>query len=442
MLKRFNLRLALHAARGEAFHEKVMIASAEAGGRAHRARRDHADLFITFQPRRNLHSDHRRSHRANLLAESSIAVHLSAVLSRSLLFLLALVAACNSASLKDAPETSDDTGAVAKTDSGKKSSGRKSDGGTVGVGPESLGLSFTKDVKVYVQPGNANAVLDSIKKATKSIHVTMYLLTDNDIEDALVEASKTKEVKVVLNGVFPEGGNANTSAYNKLKAAKVPVVWSSTTYAYTHSKCVIIDGSAAWIMTMNLTESSAATNREFLAYDTDASDVAIAEEVFQADFSGEGVVVGGKLLVSPPTTSERDSRTTLISFIQSAQSTIDMEAETLSDDKIVAELIAAHEAGVTVRIVLDSSSGPGSTAQQKAVKLIKDAGISIKTLRNPDVHAKAIVIDDTAMYIGSMNFTYNSLVNNREIGLLSDTPSEVSLVAGTIEKDFSTGKAY
>lgn len=358
------------------------------------------------------------------------------------MLLLALLAGCNTASLKDAPQTTDDTGSSATADGGKKSTKRTSDGGTVGVGPESLGLSFTKDVKVYVQPGNSNAVLDSIKKATKSIHMTMYLLTDNDIEDALIEASKTKDVKVILNGVFPEGGNANTSAYNRLKAAKVPVVWSPTKYAYTHSKCVIVDGSAAWIMTMNLTESSAATNREFLAYDTDESDVAIAEEIFQADFTGGGVVVGGKLLVSPPTTSERDTRTTLISFIQSAQSAIDMEAETLSDDKIVAELIAAHEAGVTVRIVLDSSSGPGSTAQQKAVKAIKAAGIQIKTLRNPDVHAKAIVIDGTAMYIGSMNFTYNSLVNNREVGILSDTPSEVSLVAGTIEKDFSAGKAY
>ncbi len=349
--------------------------------------------------------------------------------------------ACNSASLKDAPpDPTDDTGTATSKDAGKKIA-RKPDGG-VGVGPEEAGLAFTKDVKIYVQPGNSSVVLDSIKAAKTSIHMTMYILTDDAIEAALIDASKSKDVKVVLNESFPEGGNANLAAYNKLKAAKVPVVWASTAYVYTHAKCVIIDATAAWIMTMNLAASAAATNREFLAYDTDAADVADAEEVFQADFAGTGLVIGGKLLVSPPTTSERDTRTTLLSLLQSAQSSIDMEAETISDDKIVAELIAAKDAGVTVRIVLDSSSGPGTPTQQAAVKSLKAAGIAIKTLSNPDVHAKAVVVDDTAAYVGSMNFTYNSLVKNREIGLLTDTASEVTKIASTIEKDYAAGKAY
>lgn len=376
-----------------------------------------------------------------LLAESSIAVHLSPVL-RRLPFFLCMLLACNSAALKNAPpDSTDDTGGTASTKDAGKKVARKPDGG-VGVGPEEAGISYTRDVKIYVQPGSSSAVLDSIKAAKTSIHMTMYLLTDDAIEAALIEASKTKDVKVVLNQSFPEGGNANLAAYNKLKAAKVPVAWASTAYVYTHAKCVIIDGSAAWIMTMNLVASSATTNREFLAYDTDAADVADAEEVFQADFAGTGLVIGGKLLVSPPTTSERDTRTTLLSFLQSAQSSIDMEAETLSDDKIVAELIAAKAAGVTVRIVLDSSSGPGTPTQQEAVKTLKAAGIAIKTLSNPDVHAKAIVVDDIAAYVGSMNFTYNSMVKNREIGVLTDTASEVTKIATTIEKDYAAGKAY
>ena len=353
-----------------------------------------------------------------------------------------MLLACNSAALKNAPpDSTDDTGGTASTKDAGKKVARKPDGG-VGVGPEEAGISYTRDVKIYVQPGSSSAVLDSIKAAKTSIHMTMYLLTDDAIEAALIEASKTKDVKVVLNQSFPEGGNANLAAYNKLKAAKVPVAWASTAYVYTHAKCVIIDGSAAWIMTMNLVASSATTNREFLAYDTDAADVADAEEVFQADFAGTGLVIGGKLLVSPPTTSERDTRTTLLSFLQSAQSSIDMEAETLSDDKIVAELIAAKAAGVTVRIVLDSSSGPGTPTQQEAVKTLKAAGIAIKTLSNPDVHAKAIVVDDIAAYVGSMNFTYNSMVKNREIGVLTDTASEVTKIATTIEKDYAAGKAY
>jgi phosphatidylserine/phosphatidylglycerophosphate/cardiolipin synthase-like enzyme len=41
-----------------------------------------------------------------------------------------------------------------------------------------------------------------------------------------------------------------------------------------------------------------------------------------------------------------------------------------------------------------------------------------RALPKPYVHAKAMLIDDTYLYIGSINFSDNSMDKNREIGII------------------------
>jgi len=38
-------------------------------------------------------------------------------------------------------------------------------------------------------------------------------------------------------------------------------------------------------------------------------------------------------------------------------------------------------------------------------------------MKHPSLHAKAIIVDKERAFIGSFNFTKNSLENNREIGI-------------------------
>src|SRR5947207_674774 len=73
----------------------------------------------------------------------------------------------------------------------------------------------------------------------------------------------------------------------------------TSSFTYTHEKCVILDGTSVWIMTMNLTYSSPTSNREYLAIDTDTDDIAEAEQIFQADFAAASGSFTGKLLVAP-----------------------------------------------------------------------------------------------------------------------------------------------
>jgi phosphatidylserine/phosphatidylglycerophosphate/cardiolipin synthase-like enzyme len=261
----------------------------------------------------------------------------------------------------------------------------------------------------------------------------MYLFTSTDVSDALVAAKKRGlDVMVILNQSFPQGGNANTTAYNALTKGKVPVVYAPSAFTFTHEKAVIVDGAHAWIMTMNVTKTSATENREFLAIDDDADDIAEVEAIFQADYANKSFLPSGKLVVAPVNARER-----LLELISAATSTVDLEGEALSDPQITNALAAKAKVGVAVRIVLaDGSTNP---AQDTAIATAKQAGAKVVIQKTPYIHSKAIVVDGARAYVGSANFTAGSLSYNREIGLIVDNTAEVAKVASTIATDFSTG---
>jgi phosphatidylserine/phosphatidylglycerophosphate/cardiolipin synthase-like enzyme len=289
-------------------------------------------------------------------------------------------------------------------------------------------------VTIVVEPTDkAQALLTAIQNATSSIHMTMYLLDDKRFITALIaQHNAGREVKVVLNQMFQSGGT-NQSSYTQLQAAGVPVAWAPSTFTLTHEKCVLIDGSQAWIMTMNL-EYSSPSNREYLAIDTQAADIKEAEAIFEADFTGAPITPTGNLLVAPV-----NARSRLATLIEAAKTSVDVEAEELSDTTIVNALITAQKAGATVRIVLaDNTPTP---SQSNAVAQLKGAGIKLVSVSSPYIHAKAVAVDGQSAYVGSENFTTSSLQYNRELGLITTTAANVSSIQATIAKDFGIGTA-
>jgi len=290
-------------------------------------------------------------------------------------------------------------------------------------------------ISVMVEPGDrAGALLSAVQGATKSVHVTMYLLTYAPFIDALVAQKKDAhhEVKVLLNANFPDGTNGNQSAHDQLTAAGVDVAWAPSTFVYTHEKCIIIDGATAWIMTMNLTYSATTSNREFLVIDRDATDVTEAESIFEADFANQAATVAGPLVVAPVNASD-----SLLALAAAATTTLDVEGETFSDRDMTGSLVAAKNRGVAVRVVL-SDAAP-TPAQRDAVTTLKNASIPVVSVSSPYIHAKAMVADGAQAYVGSENFTYNSLHSNRELGVILTTPSEVTRVSTAIQADFAQG---
>jgi cardiolipin synthase len=345
---------------------------------------------------------------------------------------LVLVAlACGGSTTSGGGDTGDDGGSSGSSGS---SGGSGSSSGSSG-GSSSGSLPMTTSVTIIVEPSDDGAALVSaIQGAKTSVHMEMYLLSQSKAIDALLAQHMAGlDVKVLLNKTFPSSGadsGSNTDVYNQLVAAGVATEWAPPGYTYTHEKGVIIDGQVAWIMTMNVTESSPTDNREYLAVDTDPDDIAEAETIFEADWANHSLVPSGKLVVSPTNSSAK-----LLALLGMATKSIDMEAEELTDSAVVDALEAAAKKGIAVRVVLADSSSTSDSAALAA------AGVKLVTYSALYVHAKAIVVDDTYAYVGSENFSSTSLGSNRELGVITSTASEVAKVESTTSSDFAAGTA-
>lgn len=276
-----------------------------------------------------------------------------------------------------------------------------------------------------------------INSATKTLDMTMYELVDTTAVNDLVAREKAGvTVRVVLDG---QHTSYNSSAISKLKAAGVGVVESNTSrFTYTHQKTITVDGDESMILTGNLTSKYYTTSCDYGVIDTDANDVAAIEKVFNADYANTAITPGdGDDLLWSPT----DATTRLLSIINGATKTLDIEEEEFSDSTLINAVVARAKAGVTVRVVVEYPADYSSEVSE-----IKAAGgtvVGYSSSTGYYIHAKAIVADyglsDAAVEIGSMNWTSNSLDNNRELGIiLTDTGVE-KVVETQFASDYAGG---
>jgi phosphatidylserine/phosphatidylglycerophosphate/cardiolipin synthase-like enzyme len=346
---------------------------------------------------------------------------------RRVVFLFAFLFGCGCGT-SSGQDLSQDSGTI-DDDTGDQDSGASSESGDAGGGPTTM-------VRLVVEPDDkATTVTDAIRNAKTSVHLEQYLLTDSTAESALIAAKAAgKEVKVVLEKAPYPDTTANNAAYAKLQAGGVNVVWTNGKFALTHSKFFVLDGTEAWIGTLNFSASGLSGNREYVAVDTDPADVSEAEAIFGADFAGAGTTPPGPLVVSPTT-----SRTSLRALLDGATATIDVEMEEISDTEMVQRLGNAAAKGIVVRVVVPGSGR--STDMNTSITTMVGRGVQVKGLSSPDVHAKIIVVDDVKMYLGSVNLTSASIDRNREVGVLTANGDALTRAKATIDKDFAAGTA-
>jgi phosphatidylserine/phosphatidylglycerophosphate/cardiolipin synthase-like enzyme len=103
----------------------------------------------------------------------------------------------------------------------------------------------TQSVSIIVEPnGNKGSELvAAINAATKSVYMTMYQIDSSPVLAALVARKQAGlDVQVILDG-STTCKSFNTPAYNQLHNAGIAVVWSNSTFTYTHEKNVMIEGT-------------------------------------------------------------------------------------------------------------------------------------------------------------------------------------------------------
>ena len=299
---------------------------------------------------------------------------------------------------------------------------------------------------LYAEPDNGVTFLyNLVNGTTKTLDMTMYELVDTTMSADLVNACKRGvTVRVILDQNNEK--SSNSAAYAQLNAQPgCTAMYANPAFQVTHQKSLIVDGTQVAIMTLNLVTADYSGTRDFAIVENDPVDIAAIQATFNTDFGSTTdytyVPSLGNDLVWSPTTA----RGGLVSVINDAVSTLNVENEEMSDPTVVAALKAACTRGVTTHITMTYNSSYATN-----LTALKTAGCSVSTYANSTryiyIHAKVIVADiGTAAqyaYMGSINFSTASEVENRELGTFVSDAAMLSTLNTTLNTDFNGATPY
>ena len=285
--------------------------------------------------------------------------------------------------------------------------------------------------EIWVGPTNLEAkIVAKIKAAKQTVLVMMYQFTRYNIRDALIDAHKRGiSVKVLLDG----GQAANTNVSKAFTAAGVPWKATPTEFNHSHSKIVWIDGAEVIILSGNFNSYTMNSERNYIALNKDPQDLTQIKAIFDRDWKGSGGIdlKCSRLIVSP-----LNSRKLIEAHVKRAKKNLDLAVMYVSDKAVKTAVLDAKKAGINVRVLL---AHPGWISDNTATAAeFKAAGIPAKFLTTNELHAKLVVSDGVPL-VGSHNMSYNSITNNREIGIFVNAPASAKVIQDQFEADWKVG---
>lgn len=205
----------------------------------------------------------------------------------------------------------------------------------------------------------------------------------------------------------------------------VDVFSSKDAFAFVHAKYAVADGARYVFATGNFTKSTFQKNREYFVFGEDFASAEFFRSVFAADFRGSPYVgkIPDRFYLAPV-----DARKKALAFVRSAKKSIFVLAPSVSDEEFVTALADAARNGVNVRVCIMKDALDADLAK------FSDDVVAVRTSR-AQLHAKTILVDGAALFVGSANFTKNSLDRNRETGVVLGAPETVRNYENTLSQD-------
>ena len=297
-------------------------------------------------------------------------------------------------------------------------------------------------ISILTQPeAGTRPVVEAIDGAQRSVWVQIYMITDQQVIEALGRAAaRGLDVRVLLEESPYNPGNPNSALSGnqkistQLQALGVKVSWSNPAFNFTHAKAMLVDGATAYILTYNLTKAATEENREFAVIDRALSDVEELKRIFLADWSRLPYQpLDPDLVVSP-----NNARWRILGVMEQARKELLVGVEVISDPEVVATLIEKRRAGVDVRVLVGGVKKV--PANLPAARALLAAGVPTRSQGRPYLHAKYVIADGASAYLGSINFSTNSLDENRELGLLIQEGGAIATMRGVWLRDWDKAK--
>lgn len=199
-----------------------------------------------------------------------------------------------------------------------------------------------------------------------------------------------------------------------------------------HNKFFVIDNEHVWTGSANLSNSGTGgynANAVVILHSRRVASVYTQEfeQLWERDGtcskSADGIeefqLTSGKVTTwfSP---QDHSLRYGVRGLIAKAETRIHVAAFFLTAKYLTADLIAAHQRGVDVRVIIDATSAKNEYSKHE---ILREAGIPVKIENwGGKMHMKAASIDDQYLVLGSMNWTSAGEWANDENTLLINSP--------------------
>ena len=315
-------------------------------------------------------------------------------------------------------------------------------------------FSFTTPVFAYPQPTDIfvtpsktyERITQEITKAKKSIRIQNFHITHPEIVDALI--AKRKSDPGVKIQVMMDKGN-NPKIKERLRRGKVEVKYGSPGFTITHSKMFVIDGKLSFISSLNLTRHVAKTRDVGLFFEDKATADSL-EKIFAIDWKNSD----DKNIASPLGISDfivlspTNSRAKLFKFIDQTKKTLKIQVENFVDTPMAEKLVAAHKRGVEIDVVIPRCSLTGPAVNLRISEMLHNEGINVRLMPHPSsgevpyIHSKFMISDDKLAFVGSENFSSNSLDKAREVGIIAEMGPKTKALKQAFDSDLSQAETY
>lgn len=269
---------------------------------------------------------------------------------------------------------------------------------------------------IFVEPGAGVAPLIAfIRQATRRLDINAYLVTDRAVLAAIGTDTRRHVVVRVLLDRHPYGGRPRGEV-RALTAAGAHVRFAPARFRFDHAKYLIADGRRVEIGSANLTYAAFAKNREYFWISRQPQAVQALRTVFAADWAGRPVGPGPRrdLILSP-------GSATALAAVISQPGAVCIESEEMGADRSI--VAALRRKGPHASVVLPVRL---SRSDRRVAQTLRAAGVRVRFLRYPYLHAK-LIVGPAVAFVGSENFSWTSLYKNREAGVLLGNPDRQAL---------------
>jgi cardiolipin synthase len=290
---------------------------------------------------------------------------------------------------------------------------------------------------IVLPDDTADAIIAPINAARHALNIRMFLFTDPSLINAVIAAKQRGvKVRVMLNPARRDGTSDNEAARQMLSAAGIAVRDSSTEFAVTHQKSMVIDDKVGLIESLNWETRDLTVTRDYAVETTKQAEVAEMVRCFDADWSETPFEpdAGSDLIWCP-----NNGRQRIAAFIDSAKETLWLQNERYQDMVIIERLVRAVKRGVRVRIMaraLHKLKRKKLFEGVSGLRIMHDVGAKVRTLRDLKLHGKIMIADEKRAIVGSINLSPGSFDDRRELAIETASAHVVKRLVRTAEHDW------